>query len=113
MSLATFTKDFPNKLAENKIVWIDTTGSVLFEYLKALPTPTEKCIAGDGEVKMLNYSQSKISSTICFDLDFPSFIKKFGDIGLDIMLSPANDWYDISRTHPQQVSFVQLNTVSP
>jgi apolipoprotein N-acyltransferase len=105
MSLATFIKDFPNKLAENKIVWIDTTGSVLFEYLKALPTPTEKCIAGDGEVKMLNYSQSKISSTICFDLDFPSFIKKFGVSGLDIMLSPANDWYAISRIHPQQVSF--------
>ncbi|MFH1198387.1 MAG: nitrilase-related carbon-nitrogen hydrolase [bacterium] len=105
MSIASFTKDFPNKLAENKIVWIDTTGDILFEYLKALPTPTEKCIAGDGKVKTLNYPQSKIASTICFDLDFPSFIRKFGDSGLDIMLSPANDWYAISRTHPPQVSF--------
>lgn len=105
MSIASFSKNFPKELAENKIVWIDTSGTVQFEYLKAIPTPTEKCIAGDGEVKLLNYSQSKIASTICFDLDFPSFISKFGESGVDIMLSPANDWYAISRIHPQQVSF--------
>ncbi|MCF8259200.1 MAG: hypothetical protein K9J12_00355 [Melioribacteraceae bacterium] len=105
MSIAVFTKDFPNVLAENKIVWIDTTGTIIFEYFKALPTPTEKCVAGDGEVKMLNYSKSKIASTICFDLDFPNFISKFGREKIDIMLSPANDWYAIARIHPQQVSF--------
>ena len=105
MSIAVFTKDFPNELAENKIVWIDTTGTSICEYFKALPTPTEKCIAGDGEVKVLNYPKSKIASTICFDLDFPTFISKFGREKVDIMLSPANDWYAISRIHPQQVSF--------
>ncbi len=105
MSIASFPKDFPNELAENKIVWIDTTGKIIFEYLKALPTPTEKCIAGSGEVRALNYSKSKIASTICFDLDFPSFISKFGKEKVDIMLSPANDWHAISKIHPHQVSF--------
>jgi apolipoprotein N-acyltransferase len=105
MSIATFTRNFPNELAENKIVWIDTTGTVLFEYLKAIPTPTEKCKAGDGAVKLLNLPQSRIASTICFDLDFPAFIGKFGTAGVDIMISPANDWDAISRSHPQQTSF--------
>jgi apolipoprotein N-acyltransferase len=108
MAIATFTHDFPKELAENKIVWIDTAGTVLFEYLKALPTPTEKCKAGDGEVKLLNLPQSRIASTICFDLDFPAFIAKFGKAGVDIMISPANDWDAISRTHPQQTSFRAL-----
>lgn len=105
MSLATFTKNFPEELAENKIVWIDTTGNVMFEYLKAIPTPTEKCIAGDGKVKLLTFPKSKIASTICFDLDFPAFMRKFGKAGVDIMVSPANDWDAISKTHPHQVSF--------
>jgi apolipoprotein N-acyltransferase len=104
MAIATFTRKFPEEYAENKIVWLDTTGNVLFEYLKAIPTPTEKCIAGDGKVKFLNYPDSKIASTICFDLDFPSFIRKFGEAGTDIMISPANDWGAIAKTHPQQVS---------
>jgi apolipoprotein N-acyltransferase len=108
MAIATFTPAFPKELAENKIVWIDTTGTVLFEYLKAKPTPTEKCKAGDGEVKLLNLPQSRIASTICFDLDFPAFIGKFGKAGVDIMISPANDWDAISHTHPQQTSFRAL-----
>lgn len=105
MSLGTFTHNFPNEYAENKIVWIDTTGEVQFEYLKAIPTPTEKCVAGDGKVKLLNYPNSNIASTICFDLDFPSFIRKFGKSRVDIMISPANDWGAISKTHPFEVSF--------
>jgi apolipoprotein N-acyltransferase len=108
MAIATFTRGFPKELAENKIVWIDTTETVLFEYLKAIPTPTEQCKAGDGEVKLLNLRQSRIASTICFDLDFPAFIGKFGKAGVDIMISPANDWDAISRTHPQQTSFRAL-----
>jgi apolipoprotein N-acyltransferase len=105
MSIATFTRGFPNEFAENKIVWIDTTGTVLFEYLKAIPSPTEKCKAGNGNVKLLDIPQSRIASTICFDLDFPAFISKFGTAGVDIMISPANDWDAISRSHPQQTSF--------
>ena len=108
MALATFTLEFPKELAENKIVWIDTTGTILFEYIKAIPTPTEKCIAGDGKVKLLNLPKSKIASTICFDLDFPSYISKFGKVGVDIMISPANDWDAISRIHPIQTSFRAL-----
>jgi apolipoprotein N-acyltransferase len=105
MSIATFTRSFPDELAENKIVWIDTSGTVLFEYLKAIPTPTEKCKAGDGKVQLFNLHQSRIASTICFDLDFPAFISKFGAAGVDVMISPANDWDAISRSHPQQTSF--------
>jgi apolipoprotein N-acyltransferase len=108
MAIATFTRGFPQELAENKIVWIDTTGTVLFEYLKAKPTPTERCRAGAGEVKLLNLRQSRIASTICFDLDFPAFIGKFGRAATDIMISPANDWNAISHTHPQQTSFRAL-----
>jgi apolipoprotein N-acyltransferase len=108
MAIATFTRDFPKELAENKIVWIDTTGAVTFEYLKAKPTPTERCKAGDGRVKLLALPQSRIASTICFDLDFPAFIGQLGKADIDIMISPANDWDAISRTHPQQTSFRAL-----
>jgi apolipoprotein N-acyltransferase len=108
MAIATFTRDFPKELAENKIVWVDTAGNVLFEYLKAIPTPTEKCIAGDGKVRLLNIPGTKVASTICFDMDFPGYIKRFGQAGVDIMLSPANDWNAISHTHPHQVSYRAL-----
>jgi apolipoprotein N-acyltransferase len=108
MAIATFTRDFPKELAENKIVWIDTAGTVLFEYLKAIPTPTEKCVAGDGKVKLLNIPSTRVASTICFDMDFPGYIKRYGEAGVDIMLSPANDWNAISHTHPHQVSYRAL-----
>ncbi len=116
MSIAVFTKNFPSELAINKIVWIDTTGNILFEYLKALPVPGEKCIAGDGKPKILNFSNSKIASTICFDLDHPAFIRKFGQADVDIMISPANDHsqmhthWTLFRTLEQGFSLVRPNT---
>ena len=43
----------------------------------------------------------RIGAAICFDMDFPGFIRQAGKQGVDIMLVPAFDWEPIKPYHTQ------------
>ena len=99
LSLLTVTKEFPKKPGEAKIVWINPLGNMIWDFNKAYPTPSDPIIAGDKQIKSFDTPYGKISSVICFDMDFPSFINKAGKENIDIMLVPANDWKGITPLH--------------
>jgi len=58
-------------------------GQVLFTYHKAKPTPGEGNY-GDGIIKYFDSPYGRISSTICFDMDFPSLISQVNKMNIDI-----------------------------
>jgi apolipoprotein N-acyltransferase len=95
---------FPDIRPENKIVWISPKGQILFSYNKAKPTPGEGKY-GDGKLKYFDSPYGRISSAICFDMDFPALINQISKANIDIMLVPGNDWCEISPYHTYLSSF--------
>lgn len=100
LSLVVITTDFPTTKAENKTVWIDPKGNIIWDFNKAYPTLTEPLNAGEKKIKTFDTPYGRIASVICFDMDFPTFINQAGKQNVDIMLVPANDWREITPYHP-------------
>jgi len=88
----------------NKITWISPQKEILFSYFKAKPTPGEGSY-GDGVIQYFDSPYGRISSVICFDMDFPGLIRQVRSMNIDIMLVPGNDWKDITPYHTYAASF--------
>ncbi len=95
----------PATYRTNKVILIDPSGSIKFEYLKAHPVPGDIDVPGDGLVPTLDTPYGRIASVICFDLDFPSIGRQAGRAGVDLMLVPADDWKAIDPLHTYMATF--------
>jgi apolipoprotein N-acyltransferase len=94
----------PGARPMNKITWISPQGKIMFTYFKAKPTPGEGSY-GDGMIKYFDSPYGRISSVICFDMDFPKLIQQVNSMNIDIMLVSGNDWKDITPYHTYESSF--------
>ena len=104
LPLQILPNGFPEVLPENKIIWISSKGKVLLTYYKAKPTPGEGKY-GDGLLKYFDSPFGRISTSICFDMDFPGLINQLSNKSVDIMLVPGNDWPEINPYHTYVASF--------
>jgi apolipoprotein N-acyltransferase len=95
---------FPEVRPEDKIIWISPEAQVLFTYHKAKPTPGEGTY-GDGLLKYFDSPYGRISTSICFDMDFPGLISQVNNKNVDIMLVPGSDWPEITPYHTYVSSF--------
>lgn len=98
LPMEVMLEGFPEVRPENKITWISPQGQVLYTFHKAKPTPGEGNY-GDGIIKYFDSTYGRISSTICFDMDFPALISQVNKMNIDIMLVPGNDWQEITPYH--------------
>ncbi|MBW1813758.1 MAG: hypothetical protein JRJ39_08825 [Deltaproteobacteria bacterium] len=105
MVMSTIPDGFPEKPFENKLVLIDPSGKVKYEYLKSKPVPGENCVKGEGKIPILNTPHGKIAAAICFDMDFPGLIRQAGKNGADIVLVPSSDWKEIDPLHTHMAVF--------
>ena len=105
MAYLVIQKADPDKLAENKSVFINPAGKVEWEYIKTYPVPGSTNIAGDGELPISNTPFSKVSAAICYDMDFTSLLNQAGKADIDIMLVPAWDWKAIDPLHTRMAVF--------
>ena len=92
-------------LFENKVVLIEPSGEVAWEYLKARPVPGEGSVPGDGRIHTTDTPYGRISSVICFDTDFPSHVRQAGKAGVDLLFAPSNDWKEAMTPHMVVASF--------
>ena len=99
MTLWSVPDDFPKHLIENKMIVIDTNGSKQLVYVKTHAAPPEPIIQGDGQIPILKTRYGRIAPAICFDAEFPNFIRQAGKNKVDIMFLPANDWKEIDPIH--------------
>ncbi len=104
LPLLIYLKDKPNAKPMNKITWISPQGKILFTYYKAKPTPGEGDY-GDGIIKYFDSPYGRISSVICFDMDFLQLIRQVHSMNIDIMLVPGNDYKEITPYHTYAASF--------
>jgi apolipoprotein N-acyltransferase len=100
LSMATITPGRP--LVENKVVAIGPDGRQLAApYLKSHPTPTERSIPGDGQMRVADSALGRLAWAICYDYDFPHLIRQGGQRGAAIMLNPSWDSANITPFHTQ------------
>ena len=46
-----------------------------------------------------------MATAICFDADFPEFIRQAGQGAADLLIVPANEWKAIKSLHAQMAAF--------
>jgi len=80
MGLATWNTESRSPL-ENKIVLITPNGELAWESYKAIPVPgTEAAMSArdEGRIRVIEGPYGRLSSAICFDMDFPGLLKQAG-----------------------------------
>jgi apolipoprotein N-acyltransferase len=83
MTLWSVPDDFPKHLVENKMVIIDPHGQIQVVYVKNNPVPgAEPIVKGATPMPVLTTHYGKIAAAICYDGDFPNFIRTAGRIRL-------------------------------
>jgi apolipoprotein N-acyltransferase len=105
MAIASFPSGYPEKLFENKIIWIDPDGEIVAEYLKSKPIPGEGSISGSGEIPVIETSYGRIATAICYDMDFANLINQAGKSDADLMIAPSYDWREIVPLHTHMAVF--------
>jgi len=84
--------NFPEALAENKVIWFDPAGQVAAQYLKSIPVlGVEPSMAGAGRLPVLDSRFGQLSSAICYDMDFPWLVRQAGQSGVDLLVAPSAD----------------------
>jgi len=107
MGLGTVYVDTPLPF-ENKSVVIDPTGTILVSYLKSHPVVGWEASVmrrGDGRLPIVETHDGRLATAICFDADFPEFMRQAGQGGADLLVVPANDWREIKDVHVQMAVF--------
>jgi apolipoprotein N-acyltransferase len=107
MALAVF-RPGDAKVLENKLVMIDPSGRIAWQYEKTRPTPGEETammVTTDGRLRRVDTPFGRLSGVICFDADFPQTLAQAGAFDSAIVLNPASDWPAIDPWHAQMASF--------
>jgi len=91
----------------NETILIDPTGSIVWRYEKTHPIPALEAnmVPGDGKVMSVQTPYGRLSSVICYDMDFPDMVRQAGQSGADLMLAPGYDWREYDPYHTQMATF--------
>jgi len=80
----------------NLALMIDPEGKLIYRYEK---THSWYPSDSDGVIQTADTPWGRVASVICFDLDFPAFVRQTGQAGVDILLVPGYDTRAISPFH--------------
>ena len=87
-------------LLVNKTITLTPDGEVANVYLKSNPVPfAEQEYGSDDIIPVIDTPYGRLSPVICYDADFPHFLKQSGEKGTDILLVPSGDWKAIDPYH--------------
>jgi len=91
----------------NKAVLFDKDGETVWEYKKSKlgPGPEQEATnAGDAKLPYVDTKYGRLSTAICFDMEFPKLIHQAGKNQVDILLVPGCDWKGITPIHTKMAS---------
>ncbi len=90
---------------ENKYLYIDSMGTIIYTYHKHQPVPGEPSAKGKEPLKIFDRTGTKVSGFICYDYDFPYLARQMGHLKADIVAIPSSDWRGIDPLHSQMAAF--------
>jgi apolipoprotein N-acyltransferase len=85
---------YGTSLNYNEVLMFTPRGERAFTYQK---TKSWLPVDSDGRIKTIETPYGTLAAAICFDLDFPGFLRQAAKAGTDIMLVPG---YDSERIRP-------------
>ena len=106
LAMPTFTF-FPGeeRSPENRLLIAAPDGTIVLNHIKFGGNEIEGTLRGDGILQSVATPYGVLSGVICWDTDFPAAMQQLGRAGVDILLSPARDWEEISPLHGQMSAF--------
>ncbi|MFI5188580.1 MAG: apolipoprotein N-acyltransferase [Chitinophagales bacterium] len=85
--------NFKADVHRNSSLVIDTAGKVIVDYNKVYLVPgLEKQFTPGRDIGLFTYNNIKAGTAICKDLDFPSYIKRYGTAAIDFLNIPSWDF---------------------
>jgi len=60
---------------------------------------------GDGRLPVIATDEGRMAGAICYDADFPEFIRQAGQRSADLLIVPANEWKEIKDIHVHMAAF--------
>jgi apolipoprotein N-acyltransferase len=93
---------------ENKVVAIDATGAVAWEYHKANPivgAESSVIAAGGNLIKSLDQEFGRVGAVICHDLDFQPLLRQASAERIGLVVGPSDDWSDVAWLHGRMAVF--------
>lgn len=108
MPVFTLFPSEENRPAENVLHIADPTGEIVLSHVKYGGNIIEGSLAGSGALQAIETPYGTLSGIICWDTDFPATVRQAGEMGVDILLSPARDWAGIDPMHGQMATFRAL-----
>ncbi len=87
---------------ENRAMLFDPDGNTAARYIKTTAVPGFEAkfgVRGDGRLPMVETPHGRVTTAICYDLDFPWLIRQAGQGRADLLLAPASDWREIGELH--------------
>jgi apolipoprotein N-acyltransferase len=101
---------------ENKLVLIDPTGTTRMSYLKSHAVPGWEAgimRRGDGRVPVVSTDAGRMAGMVCFDADFPEFVRQAAQADADVLLLPVNDWLAVKDIHFHMAAFRAIENGLP
>jgi len=101
---------------ENKLVLIDPAGTTRMSYLKSHAVAGWEAgimRVGDGRVPVVSTDAGRMAGMICFDGDFPEFVRQAARNDADVIILPANDWLAVKDIHFRMAAFRSIENGLP
>ena len=92
---------------KNEAILISDKGDVLYNYQKKnlIPISENQYYNNMTEVKTFYTDLGYLGVVICFDIDFPYYINRLSNLGLDNLLIPSWDWDGSTEFHSTEIRF--------
>ena len=101
---------------ENKLVLIDPSGQIVTSHLKNRPVAgweAKIMRRGHDGIPVVATDAGRMAAPICFEADFPDFIRQAGHNDADLLILPVNDWKSIRNIHFQMHVFRAIENGVP
>lgn len=89
----------------NAVQIIDPTGAVALTHVKYGGNQFESTQLGDQQLRTIETPYGTLSAVICWDADFPAVMRQAGNLGVDLLFVPANDWREVKDIHAGMATF--------
>lgn len=103
MPLGIFTP--AQLLMEIKLVVIDPAGEVVATYFKGRPVPGDPETGASENLPTVATPSGNVAFAICYDMDFPGYIRQAGRSRADLMIVPASDPDGIDPIHTRRAVY--------
>jgi len=93
--------------AEDKLVMIEPSGQVAWEYHKTKLPPGEEAVAapGSGQLPVTATPYGRLGAAVAFDMDFPALLLQAGRKHADFMIVPENEYPQIDPMHSRMALY--------